>query len=146
MDSPRVRAFDGQLASTTVGEEMASRRTGHHGGGHKHAVERYFEGFRTSDHRAILALLTEDVVWDIPGHKHLAGKAAFDAEIENPAFEGSPKLALDRLVEESDTVVAIHSGEGRLRGGAPFRFAGTTVFTFAGDLIRRVESYVVPLK
>lgn len=112
----------------------------------KEAVKRYFDGFRTSDHKAILTLLTDDVVWDILGYKHLRGKEAFDAEIENPAFEGSPKLVLDRLIEEGDTVVAIHAGQGKMRGGGPFRFAGNTVFTFAGDLIRRVESYVVPLK
>lgn len=112
----------------------------------KQVVERYFEGFRAGDHEAILELLTDDVTWDLPGYKHLAGKAAFDAEIENPAFEGSPRLTIDRLVEEGDTVVAIHTGEGRLRGGQPFRFAGNTVFTFAGDRIRRVESYVVPLQ
>lgn len=112
----------------------------------KQTVERYFDGFRASDHKAILALLTDDVAWDLPGYKHLSGKEAFDAEIENPAFEGSPKLVLDRLVEEGDTVVAIHTGQGQIRGGQPFRFAGNTVFSFAGDLIRRVESYVVPLK
>jgi uncharacterized protein len=112
----------------------------------KQVVERYFDGFRASDHQAILALLTDDVEWNILGFKQLQGKEAFDAEIENPAFEGSPKLTVDRLVEEGDTVVAIHAGQGQLRGGQPFRFAGNTVFTFEGDFIRRVESYVVPLK
>lgn len=112
----------------------------------KKVVESYFDGFRKSDHEAILSLLTDDVAWDILGYKSLKGKAAFDAEIENPAFEGSPKLTIDRLIEEADTVAAVHVGEGKLRGGQPFRFAGNTVFTFDGNLIRCVESYVVPLK
>lgn len=124
--------------SDSAGLRAATRR--------KQIVERYFDGFRASDHQAILALLTPDVVWDILGYKHLVGKDAFDAEIENPAFEGSPKLTIDRLIEEGDTVVAIHTGQGRLRGGQGFHFAGSTVFTFSGDLIQRVESYVVPLK
>jgi uncharacterized protein len=124
-----------------VGEPAAAPSTSRR----KHVVGRYFEGFRSSDHQAILALLTDDVVWDLPGQKSLAGKEAFDAEIENPAFEGSPALLVDRLVEEGDTVVAIYTGRGGLRGGQAFRFAGATAFTFAGDLIRRVESYVVPL-
>lgn len=29
-------------------------------------VHRYLEGFRRSDHAAVLACLTEDVVWNIP--------------------------------------------------------------------------------
>ena len=111
----------------------------------KHAVERYFDGFRASDHGVILDLLTDDVVWDLPGFKHLVGKAAFDGEIENEAFSGSPTLELDRLVEEGDTVVAIGTGHGTFRAGETHRFAYCDVFTFAGPLIRRVESYVVPL-
>lgn len=115
---------------------MSSRRS---------LVETYFEGFRRSDHAAILACLTEDVVWDVVGHSHLEGKAAFDGEIENEQFEGSPALTIDRLVEEGDTLVALGEGRGALKGGAAFRFAFCTVFTFADDLIRRVESYIVPL-
>ena len=75
------------------------------------AVERYFDGFRRSDHELILSCLTDDVVWDLPGHAHLEGKEAFDGEIENPEFEGSPVLTVARLLEAEDAVVAI--GEGR---------------------------------
>ena len=115
---------------------MSSRKT---------VVERYFEGFRRSDHAMVLACLTDDVVWDLPGFRHLAGKEAFDGEIENEEFEGSPTLAVSRLVEEGDAVVAIGTGEGRHRSGAVHRFAYCDVFTFSGDLIGRVESYLVAL-
>ena len=53
---------------------------------------------------------------------------------------------MERLIEEGETVVAPHLGEGRLRGGDAFKFAGVTVFGFDGDLISRVESYIVPLQ
>ncbi len=111
----------------------------------KQLVERYFEGFRRSDHEEILRCLTDDVVWDLPGFKHLEGRDAFDGEIENPAFSGSPELVVDRVVEEGDTVVTVGSGAGRRATGEEHRFAFCDVFTFRGDLIRRVESYVVPL-
>ena len=111
----------------------------------KEAVERYFEGFRRSDHAGILALLTDDVVWDLPGFRHLEGKEAFDDEIENPDFEGSPKLTVDRLIEEGDAVVAIGTGEGRHKVNGPFRFAYCDVFTFKEKLIANVASYLVPL-
>ena len=110
----------------------------------KHLVETYFEGFRRSNHDTILACLTDDVVWDLPGFKHLEGKDAFDGEIENDAFKGSPSLDLDRLIEERDTVVALGSGRGRRKDGEAFRFSFSDVFTFRGDLICRVESYLVP--
>jgi ketosteroid isomerase-like protein len=111
----------------------------------KNVVERYFDGFRRSDHGQILACLTDDVVWDLPGYTHLVGKEAFDGEIENPEFEGSPSLTVDRVVEEGDTVVTTGTGQGRRRSGEVLRFAFCDVFVFAGDLVDRVESYVVPL-
>jgi ketosteroid isomerase-like protein len=113
---------------------------------HKEAVESYFEGFRRSDHDRILALLTDDVVWDLPGYRHLTGKAAFDQEIENDQFVGSPILRLDRLVEEGDVVVAIGDGEATLATGSVHRFAFCDVFIFEDERIGRVESYLVPLR
>jgi ketosteroid isomerase-like protein len=114
---------------------------------HKDVVAAYFAGFRASDHAAILALLTDDVVRDLPGFKHLEGKDAFDGEIENPAFSGSPQLTVDRMIEDGDAVVAIGEGAAHHADGTAFRFAFCDVFTFAAgtDLIGRVESYVVAL-
>jgi ketosteroid isomerase-like protein len=111
----------------------------------KGVVEQYFEGFRRSDHEQVLACLTDDVVWDLPGYAHLTGKKAFDQEIENDEFVGSPKLVIDRLVEEADSVVAVGSGEGTRKSGERHRFAYCDVFTFRGDKISRVESYLVPV-
>jgi ketosteroid isomerase-like protein len=93
----------------------------------------------------VLGCLTHDVVWDLPGFKHLEGKEAFDGEIENDAFEGRPSLTIDRLVEEGETVVATGSGQARRKDGLDFRFAYADVFTFRDGAVRRVESYLVPL-
>jgi ketosteroid isomerase-like protein len=92
----------------------------------KAVVERYFDGFRRSDHEQILACLTEDVVWDIAGFKYLEGKDAYDQEIENENFVGSPTLDVNRLVE------AIGTGES------------TKADVFQDELVCRRESYVVP--
>ncbi len=109
-------------------------------------VETYFDGFRRSDHEQILGCLTDDVIWYLPGYTLLAGKRGFDSEIENENFVGSPTLTVDRLVESADTVVATGNGEARQKSGEVHRFAFCDIFTFAGDLIGRVESYVVPLE
>jgi ketosteroid isomerase-like protein len=108
-------------------------------------VGRYFDGFRQRDHAMILTCLTDDVIWDLPGHAHLEGRAAFDAEIGNPAFQGRPTLHVDRLVIDGDTIVAIGSGVAALAAGGQHRFAYCDVFTFRRELIARVESYVVPI-
>jgi hypothetical protein len=74
------------------------------------------------------------------------GKAAFDREIENEQFVGSPTLTVDRLVDEGETVPAIGNGETTHRGETLHRFAFRNVFAFAGEAICRVESYVVPVE
>lgn len=111
----------------------------------KYLVQTYFDGFRRTDHQQILDCLTDEVVWDLPGFTHLEGKEAFDGEIENDQFVGRPALTVDRLVEEAGTVVAIGDGAATRKDGQVFRFAFCDVFTFTGDKISRVESYLVPL-
>lgn len=108
-------------------------------------VEQYMDGFRSSDHDAILDCLTDDVTWHIHGHRTTRGRAEFDDEIENDEFEGSPELAVDRTLEDGDVVVVTGEGTGRHRVHGPFRFAYTDLFTFRGARIERVDSYVVPL-
>ena len=111
----------------------------------KDLVEEYFEGFRRSDHERVLECLTEDVVWDLPGFRHLSGKQEFNQEIDNDEFVGSPSLIVDRLIEEAATVVAIGSGQATHKNGNVHRFVYSDVFTFRDNLICRVESYLVPL-
>lgn len=108
-------------------------------------VHRYMDGFRSSDHEAILACLTDDVVWHIPGVRTTHGKAEFDDEIENPAFDGSPELSVDRTIDAGDVIVVTGVGIGHHRESGRFRFAYNDIFTFRGDLIARVDSYLVPL-
>jgi ketosteroid isomerase-like protein len=93
-------------------------------------VDRYMEGFRRSDHATILACLTDDVVWHVHGVRTTNGKAEFDDEIENPAFEGSPELAVDRTIEAGDVVVVTGTGTGRHREAGRFTFAYNDLFTF----------------
>jgi ketosteroid isomerase-like protein len=111
----------------------------------KDFVQTYIEGFRRSDHAMVLGCLADDVVWEIYGHTTITGKDAFDAEIENEAFVGSPKLTLDRLVEEGDTAVAVGSGRMTPRAGDPVSFVFAEVFTFAGDLVSRLETFHINL-
>lgn len=111
---------------------------------HIETARTYFEAFSRSDHQAILDLLTDDVIWDIHGHRRTKGKAEFDAEIENENFTGPPVLTIHRIIAADDTVTVPHVGEVHQANGTPFRFAACDVLTFEGDLISRVESWVVP--
>jgi uncharacterized protein len=108
-------------------------------------VHRYMDGFRRGDHDTILACLTDDVVWRIHGVRTTTGKADFDDEIENPAFEGNPELAVERTLHAGDVVIVTGSGVGHHRESGRFLFAYSDLFTFRNNLIAQVDSYVVPM-
>jgi uncharacterized protein len=107
----------------------------------KRTVEKYMKGFRRTDHAQILSCLTDDVVWQLHGHKTIRGKDAFDAEIENEGFEGGPTLTVERLIEEGDSVVATGSGSVTKQGGEELSFVFCEVFTFTGDEVSRLDTY-----
>src|SRR6476659_1909956 len=109
----------------------------------RETVERYMESFRRGDHASILACLTDDVEWVIPGAAHLHGKAEFDGEIANPAFMGLPTIMIGRTVEAGDTVVVEGSVRTQRKDGAVLHLAFCDVFDLRDGLIRRLVSYLM---
>ncbi len=112
----------------------------------KSTVQAYMDAFGRSDHAAVLACLTDDVEWIVPGAFHLRGQTAFDAEIENDAFVGRPAITLERLLEENDVVVA----EGRVRSarkdGGVLNAVFCDVFVMRAARIAHITSYLMELK
>jgi len=103
----------------------------------------YMEGFNAGDHEKILSCLTDDVYWEMPGQFQLAGKEAFDKEIENDAFEGRPDITIIRLVEESNIVVAEGEVKSRLKGGQAFEAVFCDVFHMQSGKIRQLSTYLM---
>lgn len=109
----------------------------------KKTVERYLEGFRKGDHEKILSCLTEDVVWDLPGTFHLVGKLEFDKEIENPAFQGHPDIAVSRTTEENDVVIVEGTVQVQKANGGFLNLAFVDVFEMRNGKICRLISYLM---
>lgn len=112
----------------------------------KTTVLKYMDGFNQSDHAMILSCLTDDVVWDMPGGFHLVGKAAFDAEIENPAFVGRPAITIIRMVEEGDVVVAEGAVRANRADGGVLDAVFCDVFLMRQAKIKQLTSYLAVLK
>ena len=106
-------------------------------------VERYLDGFRKSDHEQILSCLTDDVEWILPGAFHLKGRAAFDAEIENPAFVGSPRIESTRVVEGDDVVVVEGTVHATKADGTALALVFCDVFAMRDGLIHELVSYLM---
>ena len=109
----------------------------------KHTVQRYMDAFSRTDHAAILSCLTDDVEWVIPGMFHASGKAAFDKEIENDAFVGSPVIRITRMVEEGDVVVAEGNVRAARRDGGTLNAVFCDVFVMRSGKICHLTSYLM---
>ena len=101
------------------------------------------DGFNNSDHVQILSCLTEDVIWEMPGVYLHTGKTAFDKEINNEAFTGSPVISNIRMFEESDVVVAEGKVNFMQKDGKMMDAAFCDVFEMDKGLISKLTSYVV---
>lgn len=109
----------------------------------KNTVLRYIEGFRKSDHEKILDCLTDDIVWEMPGIYRHEGKTAFDAEIENENFTGSPAIQIFRMVEEDDVVIAEGAVQGNMVNGGKLDAVFCDVFVMENAKIKKLTSYLM---
>ena len=112
----------------------------------KRTVEKYMDGFRKSDHEQILSCLTDDIEWDMPGVFHLVGKEAFDKEIENDAFLGSPTITIIRMVEENDVVIAEGKVRVKKKDGGFLNAVFCDVFVMTNARIKRLTTYLAEVK
>lgn len=112
----------------------------------KKTIKKYIDGFQKSDHEQILSCLTDDVVWEMPGIFHHEGKEAFDGEIENPAFTGSPVIRMDRMTEEADVVVLEGQVQGKKVDGTSFTARFCDVFEMENTKIKRLIGYIAVVK
>ena len=112
----------------------------------KKTVQTYMEGFKKTDHALILSCLTDDVEWVIPGMFHKKGKDAFDKEIENDAFVGSPKITVTRLTEENNVVVAEGTVQATRKEGGVLNLMFCDVFEMQDGKIKRLVSYLMEVK
>ncbi len=112
----------------------------------KDTVQNYMDAFGRSDHAAVLACLTDDIEWVLPGPLTLRGKEAFDKEIENEAFVGSPTIRITRLLEEGDVVVAEGHVRSAWRAGGFLTANFCDVFEMQAGKINRLTSYLTETK
>jgi ketosteroid isomerase-like protein len=112
----------------------------------KQTVERYMDGFRAGDHAAVLACLTDDVEWVIPGAFDIQGRDAFDRHIEDDAFVGRPQITVTRLTEEGGVVVAEGTVRTQRRDGPVLKLVFCDVFEMDDGRIRRLTSYLMEVK
>lgn len=112
----------------------------------KMTVQKYMDGFNKSDHEQILSCLADDIEWFMPGAFHLEGKDAFDKEIENDAFIGSPTIRITRMTEENNVVIAEGTVRSTRKDGGLLNAMFCDVFEMENTRIKRLITYLVELE
>lgn len=107
----------------------------------KTTVIQYMDGFNKTDHALILSCLTDDVTWIMPGYFQLHGKEAFDNEIENDAFTGSPVITIVSLTEENDIVIAEGEVQAYFKNGNLLDAVFCDVFRMENGKIKQLTTY-----
>ena len=111
----------------------------------KRTVQKYMEGFVAGDNERILSCLADDVVWNMPGHFQLSGKEAFDKEISNDNFTGTPDIQVSRMTEENDVVIAEGAVQCDFKAGGRIKALFCDVFVMDKGKIKQVTTYQVNL-
>jgi ketosteroid isomerase-like protein len=106
-------------------------------------IEDYMDGFRSTDHSRVLACLTDDVEWVLPGVFHARGKADFANHIVDEGFTGRPTITVNRMIEDHDVVVAEGSVRASREDGTLLNLLFCDVFEMQNAKIRRLVSYLV---
>jgi len=109
----------------------------------KKTVREYMDAFRISDHDRILACLTDDIVWEMPGIYQHVGKEAFDKEIENENFVGSPTIQIIKMIEENNIVIAEGAVQGAMKNGGILDAVFCDVFEMENSKIKKLTSYLM---
>jgi uncharacterized protein len=109
----------------------------------KKTIQKYIEGFIASDHEKVLSCLTDDVSWHIPGAFSITGKEAFDKEIENENFAGSPSIQIIRMVEENNIVVAEGAVQSKMKDGGMLDAVFCDGFHMHTGKIKHLTSYLM---
>jgi ketosteroid isomerase-like protein len=71
---------------------------------------------------------------------------AFDKEIENDAFVGSPTITITRRVEEDNVVIAEGKVRVKKKDGGFLNAVFCDVFAMKNERIKRITTYIVQIK
>jgi ketosteroid isomerase-like protein len=131
-----------EAVSRTKGEVMSDQN--------RATARRLFELFTASDIDGVLALMTEDATWLIPGKKELSPTAGlYSKEKIGKLFHrmldglgGGLRMTVTSLMAEGDRVAAEVTSSGDLKNGRRYRQEYHFLIEFRDGKISAVREYL----
>jgi uncharacterized protein len=108
----------------------------------KEIVEKVNEAFGENNFEGFLRYCADDVKWNMIGSPVLKGKEAILESMKNMEFTGVPKIVVENIIGEGDSVVAEGTVDMLKSSGEPYHAAFCDVYFFQNGKIKEMHSYV----
>ncbi|HEX6280123.1 MAG TPA: nuclear transport factor 2 family protein [Pyrinomonadaceae bacterium] len=112
----------------------------------KKIVEKVNAAFTEGNTEGFLSYCADDVVWKMEGEKTTNGIAEIREWMKQMDGMEPPKFTVDKTIAEGESVVCY--GEMSMKGedGKEGNYSYCDAYTFAGDKIKELRSFVVKHK
>ncbi|MDB5224009.1 MAG: hypothetical protein JWN83_2676 [Chitinophagaceae bacterium] len=112
----------------------------------KEITRKVNEGFVEGDNEKILLYVADDVRWDIIGISTHIGKDAFNKEINNESFVGTPTITIKNEIEEDDRVAVEGEVQCRMKNGGMLDAFFFDSYRLENGKIKEMRSYLIEKK
>lgn len=112
----------------------------------KEIVEKVNESFTKGNTEGFLEHCADDITWTMVGEKTTNGKIEIRQWMSQMDGHEPPKFTIDKTVAEGDTVICYGEMSMKEPQEAAGDYAFVDAYTFAGDKIKELRSFVVKLK
>lgn len=112
----------------------------------KEIIEKVNAAFENNNPEGFLDACSEDVEWTMVGDQSFKGKTAIREFMSQMEGMEPPKFSVDKMVAEGDSVICY--GDMTMKGedGVEGKYSYCDAYTFTGDEIRELRSFVVKHK
>lgn len=112
----------------------------------KEIVEKINKAFTEGNTEGFLEHCANDVVWNMEGEKKTTGVAEIREWMSQMDGMEPPKFTVDKLIAEGDSVVCYGTMSMKGEDGKPGNYSYCDAYTFKGDKISELRSFVVKHK
>lgn len=112
----------------------------------KEIIEKVNKAFIEGNTEGFLEHCADDVSWTMEGEKTTIGVADIRAWMSQMDGMEPPKFTVDRLIAEGDDVICYGTMSMKGEDGKPADYSYCDAYTFKGDKIATMRSFVVKHK
>jgi ketosteroid isomerase-like protein len=113
---------------------------------YREIVKKVNDAFANNDHEAFLEVCADDIKWIIVGDQTVDGKDSLREFMKSMEGMEAPKFTVEKIVSEGDSAAAYGEMTMVEKEGCAGLYEYCDVYTFTGEKISRLRSFIIKLK